>query len=143
MLFNTTTFAIFLPIVLVLYWSLRTPKRQNILLLIASLVFYGWWDERFVLLLLASTVTDYFCALGIERSKAKGGGQLSKAQLDAKIQWDKTLNNWATFNSKLDDKILQGAGAKVPEQYRQLVRQYFQALAKQGLINNGENGKTE
>ena len=68
---------------------------------------------------------------------------MSGAQLEAKLRWDKTLNNWATFNSKLDDKILQGAGAKVPEQYRQLVRQYFQALAKQGLVPESGNGKSK
>jgi hypothetical protein len=43
----------------------------------------------------------------------------------------------------LDDKVLQGAGANVPQQYKQLVRQYFQALAKQGLTPEGGNGKTE
>ncbi len=68
---------------------------------------------------------------------------MSKAQLAEKVRWDKTLNNWATFNSKLDDKVLQGAGANVPQQYKQLVRQYFQALAKQGLTPEGGNGKTE
>jgi len=43
----------------------------------------------------------------------------------------------------LDDKILQGAGARVPEQYRQLVRQYFQALAKQGMAPEGGNGNNQ
>jgi alginate O-acetyltransferase complex protein AlgI len=71
-LFNSVTFAIFFPLVLALYWALRTPRRQNPLLVVASMVFYGWWDWRFLLLLVASTLTDYFCALGIERSRTAG-----------------------------------------------------------------------
>ena len=72
MLFNSTTFAIFFPAVLAVYWLLRTPRRQNLLLVVASAVFYGWWDWRFVFLLGASVVTDYFCALGIQRQRDRG-----------------------------------------------------------------------
>lgn len=59
MLFNSIEFAIFLPIVLALYLALRRASRQNILLLVASYVFYGAWDVRFLSLLLFSTVIDY------------------------------------------------------------------------------------
>ena len=61
MLFNSIDFAIFLPIVFALYWLLtRYPLRaQNSLLVIASYVFYGWWDWRFLSLILFSTVVDY------------------------------------------------------------------------------------
>ena len=56
MLFNSFGFALFLPTVLILYWAL--PKRfQNRFLLVASYVFYGSWDWRFLGLLLLSTVT--------------------------------------------------------------------------------------
>ncbi len=82
-------------------------------------------------------------AQGGGQGKASSGGELSTSELDAKIRWDKTLNNWATFNSKLDDRVLQGAGANVPQQYRQLVRQYFQALSKQGMTPEDRSGKTE
>jgi len=58
LLFNSFDFAIFLPVVLVLYWTL--PRRfQNPLLLVASYVFYGAWDWRFLGLLWLSTLTDY------------------------------------------------------------------------------------
>ena len=58
MLFNSFEFVIFLPVVLVLYWTL--PRRfQNLLLLVASYVFYAAWDWRFVGLLWLSTVVDY------------------------------------------------------------------------------------
>ena len=67
MLFNTLTFAIFFTVTYALYINMR-HRPQNVLLLIASYVFYGWWDWRFLFLLAASTLLDYFCALGIQRA---------------------------------------------------------------------------
>lgn len=66
MLFNSIDFAIFLPIVFILYWFVLKNKRdQNILLLIASYYFYGCWDWRFLGLILISTIVDYFVGLSI------------------------------------------------------------------------------
>jgi len=60
MLFNSLPFAVFLPIVFTVYWALRNSLRsQNVMLLVASYVFYGWWDARFLSLIVASTVVDY------------------------------------------------------------------------------------
>lgn len=60
MLFNSLPFAIFLPIVFAVYWALRNSLRsQNVMLLVASYIFYGWWDARFLSLIVASTVVDY------------------------------------------------------------------------------------
>lgn len=62
MFFNSIDFAIFVPIVFFLYWFVitnRNLKVQNWLLLIASYVFYGWWDYRFLSLLFVSTLVDY------------------------------------------------------------------------------------
>ena len=60
MLFNSLSFAVFLPIVFALYWALSNSLRsQNIMLLTASYVFYSWWDLRFLSLILASTAVDY------------------------------------------------------------------------------------
>jgi alginate O-acetyltransferase complex protein AlgI len=61
MLFNSAEYFLFLPIVLGLYWLVR-HRVQNALLLVASYVFYGWWDWRFLSLLAVSTVTDYVIA---------------------------------------------------------------------------------
>ncbi|RRQ48838.1 MBOAT family protein [Maribacter algicola] len=61
MLFNSLDFAIFLPIVFFLYWFV-TNKRlrlQNLLIVVASYLFYGWWDWRFLSLILFSTIIDY------------------------------------------------------------------------------------
>jgi D-alanyl-lipoteichoic acid acyltransferase DltB (MBOAT superfamily) len=70
MLFNSISFAIFLPIVFILYWFVfnKSLKIQNILLLIASYYFYSCWDWRFVFLLAFSTLLDYFSGLAIHRS---------------------------------------------------------------------------
>jgi D-alanyl-lipoteichoic acid acyltransferase DltB (MBOAT superfamily) len=65
-IFNSFVFWIFFAGVLALYW--RLPHRQqNQLLLVASYVFYGYWDWRFLGLLLASTVVDYFVGHALTR----------------------------------------------------------------------------
>lgn len=64
MLFNSLNFFIFFCIVLSLYFIL--PHRwQNRMLLIASYIFYGWWDWRFLSLIFISTMTDYICGIKI------------------------------------------------------------------------------
>lgn len=61
MYFNSIDFAIFLPIVFLLYWFVfnKKLKVQNALIFIVSYVFYGWWDWRFLSLILFSTIIDY------------------------------------------------------------------------------------
>jgi len=61
MLFNSIDFAIFLPIVFILYWFVanKNLKLQNFLIVVVSYVFYGWWDWRFLSLILFSTLVDY------------------------------------------------------------------------------------
>ena len=70
MIFNSIDFAIFLPVVFILYWLLnkRSLKLQNILLLAASYVFYGWWDYRFLSLILFSTLVDYFIGISLSQT---------------------------------------------------------------------------
>lgn len=61
MLFNSIDFAIFLPIVFILYWFVtnKNLKLQNLLIVIASYIFYGWWDWRFLSLIIFSTLLDF------------------------------------------------------------------------------------
>jgi alginate O-acetyltransferase complex protein AlgI len=61
MIFNSFDFAVFLPIVFVLYWFVTNHdlKLQNALIVAASYVFYGWWDWRFLSLIVFSTLVDY------------------------------------------------------------------------------------
>lgn len=69
MLFNSLDFAIFLPIVFILYWLVtnRNLKLQNFLIVVASYLFYGWWDWRFLSLILFSTVLDYSIGLALQK----------------------------------------------------------------------------
>jgi len=71
MLFNSIEFAIFLPIVFALYWIIGSDRRklQNALIVVASYVFYGWWDQRFLALIFLSTLVDYFVAKGIKKNE--------------------------------------------------------------------------
>lgn len=69
MLFNSYEFLLFLPLVLLLYWSLsRWLWVQNVLLVAASYVFYAWWDVRFLGLIVALTLTGYVAGVGIGRA---------------------------------------------------------------------------
>ncbi len=60
MLFNSIEFSVFFLIVFILYWGInRNLKVQNILLLISSYIFYGWWDWRFLSLIILSSIIDF------------------------------------------------------------------------------------
>ncbi len=74
MLFNSIAFALFLPVVFLLYWFVtrRSLRAQNLLLIAAGFLFYGWWDWRFLLLLLATSMTDYTVALAMGRTADPG-----------------------------------------------------------------------
>lgn len=73
MLFNSIDFALFLPIVFILYWFVtKGDKRaQNILLLGASYFFYACWDWRFLFILIFSTFLDYFTGIKINSVSGK------------------------------------------------------------------------
>lgn len=70
MLFNSLEFAVFLIIVFSLYWFVagNNFRVQNVILLASSYLFYGWWDYRFLFLLIFSTFLDYFTGLKIHES---------------------------------------------------------------------------
>jgi alginate O-acetyltransferase complex protein AlgI len=73
MLFNSLSFLLFLPWVYVLYWFVfpNQLKRQNIMLLLASYLFYSFWDWRFLFLLLFSTGLDYYSGLFMADAKSQ------------------------------------------------------------------------
>ena len=87
MLFNSLDFAIFLPIVFILYWFVfnKSLRWQNLLVAFASYVFYGWWDWRFLSLILFSTLVDY--TIGVQLSKAE---KISKRKI---LLWMSILVN--------------------------------------------------
>lgn len=61
MLFNSLDFAVFFPLVFIVYWFIvnRKLQLQNVFIVIASFVFYGFWDWRFLALLFSSCVLNY------------------------------------------------------------------------------------
>lgn len=78
MLFNSIEFALFLPIVFLLYWFVfnKNLKGQNFFLLVVSYVFYGWWDWRFLSLIAFSSLVDYIAALKIESNEKPAARRL-------------------------------------------------------------------
>jgi alginate O-acetyltransferase complex protein AlgI len=73
LLFNTLDFAIFLTIVFILYWFFthKSLKSQNLLLVIASYIFYGWWDWRFLFLLFFISASNFVIAIQIQKEARK------------------------------------------------------------------------
>ena len=78
MLFNSIEFLIFLPTVFFLYWFVfnKNLRNQNLLLLFSSYVFYGWWDYRFLLLIISSTVVDYIIGIKIHECREEKKSQV-------------------------------------------------------------------
>ena len=80
MLFNSFNFFFFLPIVFVLYWHVFCYhlRWQNLFVVAASYVFYGWWDWRFLLLIVFTSLCSYVSGLLIERSAQRGNMRSAK-----------------------------------------------------------------
>ena len=82
MLFNSFEFAIFLPIVFLLYWfvfdyAISKCKHQlllqNLFIVVASYIFYGWWDWRFLILIAITTLLSFLSGIGIEKAPTQRG----------------------------------------------------------------------
>lgn len=70
MLFNSFTFLLFLPIVFLLYWFVFKPREwQNLLVVLASFVFYGWWDWNFLLLIALTSFCSYLSGIILEQQE--------------------------------------------------------------------------
>lgn len=78
MLFNSFDFGVFLIIVYLVYWTLGSKRRtpQNVLLLLASYLFYGLWDWRFLSLIIASSFVDFYASRWISTLKQKSKKKL-------------------------------------------------------------------
>lgn len=129
MLFNSFEFPVFFAVCLFLYWCFRKSiRQQNLLLLVASYFFYGWWDIRFLTLITLSTAIDYVCAIGIERKQIEKKDRLKSSLflglsflIFLGFDWNQssTLLNgsftWSTFARPLSDNIiyLVGGGALI------------------------------
>lgn len=70
MLFNSLSYAIFLPVVFLIYWKCKEEYRW-IILLISSYYFYMSWNPKYVILILGTTLVSYFAGIGIERADTR------------------------------------------------------------------------
>lgn len=87
MLFNSIDFAIFLPVIFLLYWfgTFNSIRVQNLLIVFASYFFYGWWDWRFLTLIFFSTFVDYSVGLALDR--------YSKLTIRRLLLWSSIVTN--------------------------------------------------
>lgn len=77
MIFNSIEFLLFLPIVFILYWHVFKQKHcQNALIVVSSYIFYGWWDVRFLSLILLTSICSYISGILIEKYVGKRRIQL-------------------------------------------------------------------
>ena len=70
MQFDSFIFPVFFVVVLIVYWRLRSPRTQNVLILLSSYLFYGWWDYRFLTLIATSTLVDFVVSRRLESSSS-------------------------------------------------------------------------
>jgi alginate O-acetyltransferase complex protein AlgI len=66
MLFNSVDFALFLPVVFLIYWSLKKKQSRNLFIVLSSYLFYGYWDWRFLILIIFSTIIDFTIGQALE-----------------------------------------------------------------------------
>jgi alginate O-acetyltransferase complex protein AlgI len=108
MLFNSLPFALFLPVVFAVYWSLRkAPLRiQNLFVLFASYFFYGWWDWRFLSLIVASSTVDYLVGRALHRtSKPSSRKKLLAVSVAANLGLLGTFKYYDFFVSSFCDLL--------------------------------------
>lgn len=72
MIFNSDIFLFaFLPVVFTLFWTFKTREQRYVLLALAGYVFYGYWNWRFCILLLFSSLISFFVGIAIDKSKSR------------------------------------------------------------------------
>ncbi len=113
MLFNSFSFLIFLPLVFLLYWFVFKPlKWQNLLVVVVSYVFYGWWDWRFLILIAFTTLCSYISGLLIEHFEGKRQSQkwVSAANIILNLAILGVFKYYNFFAESLDSLIFCALG---------------------------------
>ncbi len=115
MIFNSFEFLIFLPLVFLIYWLIGSKKTQwqNNFIVVCSYFFYGWWDWRFVFLLLLSTLIDYYFGIIVHQTQ-----DLKRRKT---FLWLSILNNLAVlfffkyfnFFTASFSQLFEGFGMKI------------------------------
>ena len=106
MSFNSIEFILFLPLVFLLYWFVfKSTRKQNLLIVVASYVFYGWWDWRFLILIAITTFCSYASGILIERWEGQRGKQkaISAANIVLNIAILATFKYYNFFVNSLND----------------------------------------
>ena len=106
MSFNSIEFILFLPLVFLLYWFVfKSTRKQNLLIVVASYVFYGWWDWRFLILIAITTFCSYASGILIERWEGQRGKQkaISAANIILNIAILATFKYYNFFVNSLND----------------------------------------
>ena len=111
MLFNSLDFLIFLPVVFILYWFVfkKSLKIQNLLVIVASYVFYGWWDWRFLILIFLSTVLDFF--VGQQIFKYQDNKQKAKYWLWVSVAFNLGLLGFFKYFNFFVDSFIESVNA--------------------------------
>jgi len=107
MLFDTPVYLVFLVLVVIAYWRLNW-RKQNALLLAASYFFYGWWDWRFLLLMIASTTIDFLIARKIEDMPNPSG---RRALLIVSLVLNFSILGFFKYFNFFFDSAMQGLNA--------------------------------
>ena len=83
MLFNSIDFAVFLPIVFLLYWFVfkSNIKIQNFFIVAASFVFYGWWNWKFLVLMVVTIFLSWLSSVAIEYIRYRFDENIEKKNL--------------------------------------------------------------
>ncbi|OQA50533.1 MAG: Peptidoglycan O-acetyltransferase [Bacteroidetes bacterium ADurb.Bin302] len=121
MLFNSFEFALFLPLVFLLYWFVfnRNLKWQNFFVVVVSYLFYGWWDWRFLLLIAFTTFCSWLSGVLIERYRTRS--ELNPA-----------MRNWAKLVSGTNI-ILNLGILGVFKYFNFFVASFVEAFASAGI----------
>jgi len=122
MLFNSLDFAIFLPLVFTMYWLLPAGKirLRNAFLILASYVFYGWWDWRFLSLIVLSSSVDYVAGLSMGRPRRGGRRFWLAASLTTNLGLLFTFKYFGFFVDAFTSAF-RFAGQSIPEPSLHLV----------------------
>nr|WP_252735924.1 MBOAT family O-acyltransferase [Zobellia sp. B3R18] len=110
-MFNSLDFLIFLPVVFILYWFVfkKSLKIQNLLVIVASYVFYGWWDWRFLILIFFSTVLDFF--VGQQIFKYQDNKQKAKYWLWVSVAFNLGLLGFFKYFNFFVDSFIESVNA--------------------------------
>ena len=88
MLFNSIEFLVFLPIVFLLYWFVFKPlKLQNLFVVVASYLFYGWWDARFLVLIAFTSICSYYSGIFIKKVRKRAVAEEDSQKIERRARW--------------------------------------------------------